>query len=298
MGNRIFVATVILLWTATMSWLMVVRILPPFFQGEPPAQLAGLEAEPNCWQIEFKGRRVGYAVSQAIAGTLGTTEVHSRVLLEGVDLRKLLPFQLTGLGLGAIHLDSRSRLTFDSLGSLTSFEMKFQLNDLPFVVRVQGRVEGTNLKISFQSGDTWHEESFPVPERALVVNELFPESKLLNLTVGRRWQQEVYSPFKTSLEVVEAEVIDESTIEHGGQRQHVHRIEYRSLSSAGVAADNTLKSAVWVGDDGTVLRQELYLLGTTLRFERCTEPQMIGMATNLLDLNTYATVPPQPVAQQ
>ena len=36
MGNRIFVAVVVLLWTSTMSWLMVARILPPFFQGEPP----------------------------------------------------------------------------------------------------------------------------------------------------------------------------------------------------------------------------------------------------------------------
>ena len=36
MGNRIFVAVVLLLWASTMSWLVVEKILPPFFSGEPP----------------------------------------------------------------------------------------------------------------------------------------------------------------------------------------------------------------------------------------------------------------------
>ena len=37
MGNRIFVAVVLLLWASTMSWLVVEKILPPFFSGDPPA---------------------------------------------------------------------------------------------------------------------------------------------------------------------------------------------------------------------------------------------------------------------
>ena len=36
MGNRIFVGVVVVLWAGTMSWLMVARILPPFFHGDPP----------------------------------------------------------------------------------------------------------------------------------------------------------------------------------------------------------------------------------------------------------------------
>lgn len=38
MGNRIFVAVVLLLWATTMSWLVFAKILPPFFSGEPPKQ--------------------------------------------------------------------------------------------------------------------------------------------------------------------------------------------------------------------------------------------------------------------
>jgi hypothetical protein len=53
MGNRIFIVAVVLLWTCTMSWLMVDRILPPFFQGDPPSHGAVIQEEPHCWQIEF-----------------------------------------------------------------------------------------------------------------------------------------------------------------------------------------------------------------------------------------------------
>ena len=52
------------------------------------------------------------------------------------------------------------------------------------------------------------------------------------------------------------------------------------MSAAGVAADNTLRAVVWVGDDGTVLRQDLYLMDAKLRFERCNEPQMLKLAEN------------------
>jgi hypothetical protein len=295
MGNRIFVATVILLWTGTMSWLVAARILPPFFRGEPPSHGALTEAEPNCWQIELKGQKVGYAASQAVPGAAGTTEVHSRVRLDGIELRKLWPFQVGSLGSGTIRLDSRTRLVIDSLGTLSSFDTKVQLTDVPLVINVHGRVEGAQLKVTLQSGDTKHDLSFPVPAQALLVSEFFPESKLLDLKVGRRWQQEIFSPFKTSLEIVEAQVVAEGGIEHRGEQLNARRIEYRSLSSSGVAADNTLRSVLWVADDGLVLRQDLYLLGATLRFERCTERKMIKMAARLLDLETFATVTtPQP----
>ena len=87
MGNRIFVAMVMLLWVSTMSWLMVARILPPFFQGEPPAHGILYTQDPLCWQIQYGERPVGYAVSQAVPGLAGTTEIYSRVLLDKIAHR-------------------------------------------------------------------------------------------------------------------------------------------------------------------------------------------------------------------
>jgi hypothetical protein len=93
------------------------------------------------------------------------------------------------------------------------------------------------------------------------------------------------------LEILEAEVVEERNIDHRGDRLHARKIEYRSLSTAGVTADNRLRAVVWVADDGMVLRQDVYLMDAKLRFERCLEPRMIKKAADLLDINSVATVP-------
>jgi hypothetical protein len=300
MGNRIFVGVVILLWAGTMSWLMVARILPPFFEGEPPSHGVTIAAEPVCWKIEYAGKPVGHAVSQAIPGALGTTEIHSRVLLENISIRELAPQWMGSLvrGLGQITLDTRTAIVLDSLGTLSSFDTKVRLNNLPLVMKVQGRVEGPELRVKIQSGEVTHELSYPVPTKSLSANELIPEPKLLQVYVGRKWQQEVFSPFRPptgSMEILQAEVVEEGILEQQGQTTTARKIEFRTLSAAGVAADNTLRAVVWVAEDGTVLRQDMYLMTAKLRFERSTDPKMLELARELLDLETVATVAmPQP----
>src|SRR5690242_14223923 len=90
MSNRIFVGVVVLLWAGTMSWLMVSHILPPFFHGDPPTHGA-IVHDPVCWEIEYGGSVVGHAVSQAVPGALGTTEIHSRILVKGIKIGELAP---------------------------------------------------------------------------------------------------------------------------------------------------------------------------------------------------------------
>lgn len=295
MGNRIFVGVVVVLWAGTMSWLMVARILPPFFHGEPPTHGVLVQGEPTCWEIEYGGRRVGHAVSQAVPGALGTIEIHSRVLLKGIEIKELAPQWMGSLArvLGEVSLDTRSKFVLDSLGNLSSFTTKVGLNDLPIVMKVQGQVDGAELKLKIQSGDVTHEVIYPVPSQSLLTSELTPDPKLLQVYVGRKWQQEVYSPFRppgNSLEILQAEVVEERFMDHRGERTHARKIEYRSLSAAGVAADNTLRAVVWVADDGTVLRQDVHIMDAKLRFERCTEPRMLKMAEQLLDLDSVATI--------
>ncbi len=296
MGNRIFVGVVVVLWAGTMSWLMVARILPPFFHGDPPNHGALTHSEPTCWEIIYGGEPVGHAVSQAVPGASGTTEIHSRVLLEGIEVKKLAPQWMGGLvgALGEISLDTRSAFALDSLGNLSSFTTKVRLNDLPIVMRVRGKVVGAELKLNIQSGDVTHEVIYPAPAYSGLTNELIPDPKLLQVYVGRKWQQEVYSPFRppgNSLEILQAEVVEERSIDHRGERVRARKIEYRSLSAAGVSADNTLQAVVWVADDGMVLRQDVYLMDAKLRFERCTEPRMLQMAERLLDIDSVATMP-------
>jgi hypothetical protein len=296
MGNRIFVGIVVTLWAGTMSWLMVARILPPFFHGEPPTHGA-LVHDPICWEIQYGGRPVGHAVSQAVPGAMSTTEIHSRIKVEGIEVRELAPQWMGSLvrSLGAVSLDTRSVFVLDSLNNLSSFSTKVRLNDLPILMRVRGKVDGAELKLTIQSGEITHPPvSYPIPSYSSLTSELIPDPKMLQVYVGRKWQQEVYSPFRppgSSLEILEAAVVEERNIDHRGERVHARKIEYRSLSAAGVTADNTLRAVVWVGDDGMVLRQDVYLMDAKLRFERCTEPRMIKFAEKLLDINSVATIP-------
>lgn len=295
MGNRIFVAVVLLLWASTMSWLVVEKILPPFMSGEPPAHGTLQEKEPVCWQIEYGGRRVGYAVRQAVPGADSTTEVHSRVLLNDIPLKEMAPQWMSSIvdDLGLIRLDTRTRLTLDSFGTLSSFDTKVQVNDLPLIVKIFGRVDGPNLDVRFLSGGVSHEVSFPFPNTKQIDGELIPEPKLLQIYVGRKWQVEMFSLFRPpndALTLLQAEVVSEETIRHGERMVRTKLIEYRDLSSAGVSVEHTLRAAVWVADDGTVLRQDFYLINTKLRLERRTDANAVGMAGKLLDLETVATV--------
>jgi len=301
MGNRIFVGVVVTLWAGTMSWLMVAHILPPFFHGEPPSHGAIIH-DPVCWEVQYGDKTVGHVASQAIAGDSGTTEIHSRIQINEIEVRQLAPQWMSSLvsSLGEVSLDIRSAFYLDSLGSLTSFTTKVRLNDLPKVqMKVIGKVVGPDLVLKVQTGDSSQGPfTYPIPSASMLTSELVPESKLLPIYVGRKWQQEVYSPFRApgnSLEIMQAEVVAERLIEHRHEQVHARKIEYRTLSSAGVTPDNTLRAVVWVADDGTVLRQDVVLMDARLRIERCMEPRMIKLARDLLDINSVATIPaPQP----
>ena len=100
----------------------------------------------------------------------------------------------------------------DSFGTLSSFDTKVQLNDLPLVVKVFGRVDGPDLNLKFVSGGVSHEVSFPFPDAKQLDGELIPEPKLLQIYVGRKWQVEMFSLFRPpsdALTLLQAEVVAE-----------------------------------------------------------------------------------------
>jgi hypothetical protein len=298
MGNRIFVAVVLLLWASTMSWLVVEKILPPFFSGDPPAHGTLVEKDPVCWQIEFRGEHVGYAVSQAVPGAVTTTEIYSRVLLEDIPLREMAPQWMSSIvdDLGLIRLDCRSRLALDSLGNLSTFETRVQINDLPLVIKAVGHIEGPELRMTFVSGGVSHEVNFALPNSKLLDGELIPQSKLLQVYVGRKWQVEMFSMFRppnNALSLLQAEVVAEESISQRGEKIRAKRIEFRELSAAGVAAERSLRARVWVAESGAVVRQDVFLMNsqdTMLRFERRSDPEAIQLANDMLDLDIVATL--------
>jgi len=71
------------------------------------------------------------------------------------------------------------------------------------------------------------------------------------------------------VELVEAEVVATESLHYGDETLRVLRIVYRSLPGPGVPEANRLQAVTWVEPkNGLVLRQDVYIANSKLRFER------------------------------
>ena len=224
MGNRIFVGVVVLLWAGTMSWLMVARILPPFFHGEPPAHGA-----PRPRRAGLLGDRVRAGRSAMRSARRSRARWARRKSTAACCWREstFASWRRNGwgawcAGMGEISLDTRTRA-----GARFARQ--------PVVVRHEGAAQrsaagdegaGARRRAGAAAEDSIGRRHARGELPGSVANrcsasELIPEPKLLQVYVGRKWQQEVYSPFRpptNSMEMMQAEVVEEGSIEHNGER--------------------------------------------------------------------------------
>ena len=302
MGNRIFTGVVVLLWVASMSWLVGAKILPAFIQGEaPPTGIPPVE--PICWSISIGSKEVGRAAYQVVPGAEGTQEIHSRVELRDVPFARMVPRWMAKLveHLGALNVDTRTRTVLDPLGNLATFETGVSINDLPESINISGRLREGKLEMEIKYGDHRQEFQYPWTEHGPLTSDLTPDPKLIGVSVGQRWQKEIYNPFggpSGSFELVQAEVVDEQPLYVNGMLTNTRRIEFRSLSDAGVSTDDRCRAKLWVADDGRVVRQEVQLINVRLRFDRLSEEEAEKFAKDFLDLSRVATMttPDRPAA--
>lgn len=304
MGNKIYGAVVLVLWGSSMTWLMVAKILPPFFRGDAPRSAPTTRLEPVAWRIEHGASLSGYSVSQAVPGAMGTTEVHSQVRLDELPLPKLATqwIWMQGLltDLSDLQLELRTKATYDTLGQLSAFETRVRAADTPPVARVIGRISGGVLKLTMRAGEFTHNSEHPWKGRSLLGGELSPESRLRPVYVGLKWREEVLSPFSgpgAKAELIEAEVVEEERLRHDGQLIRVKRIVFRSVCSPGVCAEDRVRAIVWVRDDGEVIRQDMFFMNMRLRFTRLSKSESQLLADSLLDLPRYATLAAPPLAE-
>ena len=294
MGNKVYTGVVVLLWGATMTWLVSAKILPTFLCGEPPQ--TGVNAhEPACWRVTVGEQPIGWAVSQAVPGADETTELHSRVQLSAVPLSRMAPRWMATVidKLGPLSVDMRSRTTLDSLGNLSLFESSVKINDLPSAILMKGVVLDGFIRLKLQYGEVVHKLKYPWPEHAMLGSKLTPDASLLQVYPGRRWQKEVYNPFggpQGAIEIIEAEVVENQPLLVNGKLVNTRRIEYRSLNATGVSAENRRRSTVWVDETGRVVREDIVLMDVLLRFERADPGQTESLAAELLELDEFATL--------
>ena len=289
MANKLFVLAVVGLWLASMSWLVNDRILPSLLEGEPPIEQSYENGRAVAWQVEWEGKVVGEAASVRLEGVGGSTDLHNRVKLSEIPLMDLAPtWMRTTVGrFGDISFDAKTRIEFDTLGSFSAFESRIKINDLPSVLRMTGRYEESNLKLRVSSGEMSYTTSIFLPESRSMNEILFPAANLRGMYVGRTWREEVYSPFHSPgnpVEMLMVEVVEREQIIVAGVLRDAYRIEYRSMNVSGIARDAHLQAECWVDPrSGQVLRRDVFLGDSKLRFNRLDEAYARSVGRELLD---------------
>jgi hypothetical protein len=304
MGNPAFNVIVVLFWLATMSWLVVAKIVPPLRVGEPPSYSTivadSADEPPACWTIRMQGRTVGWAANKLVRRPEGISEIYSRVYLAQLPLDELAPGWLTSVlkpvfpSLELMDVDKQSWFIIDPLGRLSEFESRVRLADIPDAIRVQGTVEDARLKLLVKSGDLGATLYQPLTPNSTMNDELSPQARLPNLRVGQTWTVPLYSPFRaphSPLEILQAAVEREDPVIWNGETVPTRVVVYRSDSGSGRSSDE-IRGRTWVRDDGMVLRQEVSVFKSAVQFERLPD-QQARQLWQALPENWRQSLPPQ-----
>ena len=294
MGNHPFNVIVILFWLATMTWLVVVKVVPPLRVGEPPSYSSILKNQdqverPTCWSVRLNDQPIGWAATKAVRREDGITELFSRVYLRDLPLDEFAPPWLADLlkpllgQFGPLDVDKRSLLTIDPLGRLVGLETKVRVADIPDAIKVHGQVEGSALTLTVLSGGVSHKLEQYLPPDALMTDELSPQASMPGLRVGQTWTVPLYSPFRSPsspMEILQAAVEPGGKITWDARRINSRVIVYRNDPGSGLIGNET-RGRVWVGDDGLVLRQEISVFRSRVHFVRLGEGQAEGIVRAL-----------------
>jgi hypothetical protein len=289
MANRIFVGAVVALWLGSMSWLMVDKVLPSLHEGEPPIAAGFETGTPVAWEVSWDERPVGHAVSLRTAGVLNTTNIDSRIILEDVPLLDLVPVLMREVvgNIGNMTFDARTRLEFDSLGNFSRFRSRVSINDIASILQITGALHDSFLELIVEFGDMVYTPKVPIPDRGALSEALFPDAKLPYMYVGRQWREEVYNPFRSPsspVETIDVEVTGIESINFAGKTERVLKIEFLGPPGPGIPEDARVRAKAWVrGDDGLVLRQDVFLANSKLRFDRLPDNEAVKVADKLFD---------------
>ena len=280
---RLSTVAVVVFWLATMSWLVVTKVVPPLLIGDPPSYQRQVEhvldtgTDQHGWDLFWNHAQVGWAGTRQTQLEDGNISFRTYVRLDEVPIEDIFPTILGNL-LGNdgvlskhLHLEADTRIQVDPHGNLIDFDSGMKLAGIPLYMR--GVVQGNQLKVSIPSLGTGHSSSTYLPADSMVGGVLSPQSQLHDLYVGQKWTQPVHSPFTPrgrAIEILQAEVEDEEVIRWNDRDVRTFRVVYRSDQGSGL--NSAVKGRMWVQADGTVLKQEMAVLSSKLTFVRSTEP--------------------------
>ncbi|MBN1394722.1 MAG: hypothetical protein JW959_06835 [Pirellulales bacterium] len=281
MYSRWFNVTVVVLWLATMSWLVRTKVLPLLEIGEPPRLAEIVESQrddpPIGWEIFIDKERLGWALTETKSRDSGMREVRGRVHFDELPLAKIMPgwlkpiSQVAGRSVDELRIDARSVLTVDALGHLLCFESAVRLDPLDEVIGMSGLVEEGLLKLSVSTAYGSFKKELSLPPNALPSDFFSPQTELPGLRGGRTWTVPIYSPLwpsKDPVKIVRATVEGTEPILWNGGVVDVWKVVYRDDTGTASDDDATHQAKTWVRKDGAVLQQQARFSDATLTFVR------------------------------
>lgn len=292
MSSRWYSIAVVLLWLASMSWLVATKIVPGMLVGKPPSYETILEAQvgkpPVGWRVSFDEQPVGWALSCFDRIPNGTTEIRSVVHFERIPVEKLIPplFRtMLGIGdlqlpIGKLEMETESLVLVDPLNRLAGFDACLRMKPRQEVIKMSGTIKGNQLEVAIQAGaQAFPPQTIKLPENALLGDDLSPQTLLPNLRLGQTWEVPSCTFFHPNapLEKVRATVEEVTSFMVHKRREDVWLVVYRGDPTLGLKGDKNIRGRLWVRRDGTVLKQEIRLLGVRLSFLRMGDEEAVAL---------------------
>ena len=293
MNSTWFNVAVVLLWLATMSWLVSQKVVPALLVGEPPNYRTILQAQQEepfvGWSMAWNDRPVGWALNATSSLADEMTELSSLVHFDELPLEEMTPGWLRSMLMPEgelpirLEMEAKSRLVFDPLERLSQFESSLGFEGMDEMIKVRGLLDGSELRVTVHSGEYTYETELLVPRESMLGDALSPQTKLPGLREGQSWSVEIYSPVRAlhapnqPMEIIQATVEGTEPIEWGGRIVQTWLVVYRGDPGAGTARTRSPRAKLWVRDDGTVLKQQLALGDSTLTFVRLSQEEAAAL---------------------
>jgi hypothetical protein len=296
MCNRWFSAIVVVLWLATMTWLVKEKLLPLILVGEPPSVRKVIEAQSEKpvvgWRVSLDEKPLGWALEDTKLQRSGLTEVRARVHFDTLPLDKMVPgwlqavFRLMGGACDKLKLDTRSVLTVDGFGHQVRFDSTLRFDPSGEVISVHGTMEGGQAELQVRVRSRPSEPIVVhLPAEALLSDAFSPQpqTEMPGLRAKQTWTVPVYSPLspdKNKWEILRATVEGTQSIMWNGKVVSAWRVVYRSETANGAGGSQKPRGQLWVRRDGAVLKQEMMPMpfGPTITFLRLPDDEAEKLA--------------------
>jgi len=294
---------VVVVWLASMTWLITQKLLPSMLVGEPPNYQRILEAQHHdpvvAWRLSCNGEEIGWAYSETTLLPGNLTTLNSHVFFERLPLERLLPKWFQGLllpsGVGLrqlkLQMEVRTHLTFDPLHRLCQFDSRVRFPPLSDAMRIHGKADEGRLQLSIHYLDFSREFDVPLPRNVLFSESNSPQNKLPGLREGQTWTVQVYSPFanpSSPVEILQATVEGKEPVIWEDRIATAWVVVFRSEPGRTGSRTQVPKGRMWVLMDGTVIKQEVGLFDSRLVFSRMSPEVTRELAEKVAQLDSQS----------